>query len=286
MKPFSERYGYVEPSEVIIREKLTKELENAICSTYDLLQEKLSIYNRYLDYYEKLELHLWLYFLNNRRRSFYSYGTHKVVAVRCVLDPNLEWYKKLDLIEVTIGFLNQIADVEVVNNVKFFISRLNSEFERLNFGYRIIDNLVTKITDELQIETISKAINEPTIHESIKTHLSNALSLYAQRPEGDYRNSIKESISAVEVFCRDLTGEKTLGKALSSFEKKGVSIPFLLKEAFQKLYNYTNQPDTGIRHALMDVEKNNTPQQEDALFMLVSCSSFINYMNAKMSRNK
>lgn len=42
-------------------------------------------------------------------------------------------------------------------------------------------------------------------------HLNKALELYAQRPIEDYRNSIKESISAIEVYCREITGEKTLG---------------------------------------------------------------------------
>ena len=49
-----------------------------------------------------------------------------------------------------------------------------------------------------------------------------------------------------------------------------------------KLYAYTNQPDTGIRHALMDDDDTYTPASEEALFMLVSCSSFINYLNIKL----
>ncbi len=38
---FSERYGYIKPSEVIIREKITLEIQNAICSYYDRLQHDL-----------------------------------------------------------------------------------------------------------------------------------------------------------------------------------------------------------------------------------------------------
>lgn len=59
-------------------------------------------------------------------------------------------------------------------------------------------------------------------------------------------------------------------------------MPKMLKVAFDKLYAYTNQPDTGIRHALMDDEGKYTPSREEALFMLVSCSSFLNYLNAKI----
>lgn len=50
-----------------------------------------------------------------------------------------------------------------------------------------------------------------------------------------------------------------------------------LSESLGKLYAYTNDGD-GIRHSLKD-EK--TVDSEDALFMLVTCSAFINYMSAK-----
>lgn len=112
-------------------------------------------------------------------------------------------------------------------------------------------------------------------------HLSKALELYALRPEGDYCNSIKESISAVEAYCREKTGENTLGDALKKLEKVGIIIPNILKVAFDKLYAYTNQPTTGIRHALMDSEGTYIPKAEEALFMLVSCSAFINYLSKK-----
>ena len=107
------------------------------------------------------------------------------------------------------------------------------------------------------------------------------MELYAKKPIGDYRNSIKESISAVEAYCREKTGESTLGKALSSMESKGFVFPKMLKTAFVNLYTYTNQPDTGIRHALMDEDGKYVPGQEEALFMLVSCCSFLNYLKKK-----
>ncbi len=50
-----------------------------------------------------------------------------------------------------------------------------------------------------------------------------------------------------------------------------------LKAAFQSLYTYTNDAD-GIRHALKDAPD---VALEDATFMLVTCSAFINYMIEK-----
>ena len=73
-----------------------------------------------------------------------------------------------------------------------------------------------------------------------------------------------------------------MGKALNKLEREGLFLHSLLKSAFDKLYAYTNQEDTGIRHALMDDEENYTPTAEEALFMLVSCSAFINYLSRKV----
>ena len=105
-----------------------------------------------------------------------------------------------------------------------------------------------------------------------------------EKSTGDYRNSIKESISAVEAVCREMTGKNNLGDALNELEKTGVVIPKVMKIGFDKLYGYTNNKETGIRHALMDNEGTYIPSSSEAIFMIVSCSAFINYLYAKKSQ--
>ena len=277
MKLFSERYNYTKPSDVIIREQFTPEIQNAICSCYDRLHNLLNSYGTYNhDPYVDMECFLWTYFLNQREGKFQERGGYHIVATLFLEDEKKPWYKKLDLVESTIKYLNG-RNFHVFNK---FVNQLNSEFERLNFAYRVVGTEIVEITSKEELTAIESSMHDsPT---NIRTHLNKALELYAQRPIGDYRNSIKESISAVEAYCRELTGENTLGKALDKLKDKGLVIPPVLKSAFEKLYAYTNQPDTGIRHALMDDEGTYTPASEEALFMLVSCSSFINYLNKKL----
>lgn len=285
MALFSERYGYTKASDVIIREQITKEIQNAICSCYDklpdLFSEVTASYQDAKAKYRNLEQYLWVYFLNERAANFSDGRTYHVVATVFIEDKSNAWYKKLDIIEKTIQYLRNFD----AKNHKFysvasnFIKLLNSAFERLNFAYRIINDEIVEITSEQEIKTIEIAIDNSA--RNVKMHLNRALELYAQRPDGDYRNSIKESISAVEAFCREKTGENTLGKALNKLEKNGIVFPDVLKHAFDKLYAYTNQPDAGIRHALMDDTGVYTPKAEEAIFMLVSCSAFINYLNKK-----
>ena len=139
-----------------------------------------------------------------------------------------------------------------------------------------MDSKVAPITSEEEIKAIEKALDGSK--NNIEMHLSKALKLFSDREQPDYRNSIKESISAVEVLCRELTGESTLGNALKKLESRGIAIQSQLKEAFIKLYAYTNQPNTGIRHSLMDDDATYHPSYNEAYFMLVSCSAFINYL--------
>jgi conserved hypothetical protein len=286
MKRFSERHGYVNPSDVIIRECLPNSIQNAICTCFDgmkkLLKEQMDNYYRGVMEYEKLERYLWVYFLNNREAHF---NNNYPVATTFLEGPEF-WFRKLDLVEVTINYLfNRELKLEgyyrdrssVAEN---FVTMLNSHFERLNFAYRVVDKEIVEITSKEEIAAIEDALQDSTAN--IRMHLSKGLELYAKRPEGDYSNSIKESISAVEAYCREKTNENTLGKALNHLETKGISLPKVLKEAFEKLYAYTNQGSTGIRHALMDKDGTYVPSRAEALFMLVSCSAFINYLSKKI----
>lgn len=283
MKLFSERYNYTKPSDVIIREQITPEIQNAICSCYDRLQDTLpKTGNYYENPYVDLEKYLWTNFLNQREGNFREGIKYHIVATLFLEDKRHPWFRKLDLVEFTIKYLYVYGQKSKGHHRVFlsFVEQLNSEFERLNFAYRVVGTEIVEITSKEELTAIESSMHDsPT---NIRTHLNKALELYAQRPIGDYRNSIKESISAVEAYCRELTGENTLGKALDKLKDKGLVIPPVLKSAFEKLYAYTNQPDTGIRHALMDEDGTYTPASEEALFMLVSCSSFINYLNKKL----
>jgi len=115
----------------------------------------------------------------------------------------------------------------------------------------------------------------------VREHLGQSLTLLSDRKKPDYRNSIKESISAVESLGKIVSKQNkaTLGPALNAVEKTTKLHP-VLKEAFQKLYGYTSDAQ-GIRHALMDEP---TLDIEDAKFMLISCSAFVNYLVVKAQK--
>lgn len=284
MALFSERYGYTKPSEVLIRECMPEEIVNAINSAYDILQNvlfNLDRYNPSNECYKDMELFMWTRFLNKRRNDFFRGFDHEVVVTKIMSSADVPWHKKLDALELSVKWMSSVEDdYRGVGQIAIeFAKRINHEFERLNYAYRFIDKEIVELTNEQEIKAIEDCLL--TSANNVKMHLSNALELLAERPIGKYGNSIKESISAVEVVCRNKTGESTLGRALDCLVKKGVVIPQTLKSAFNKLYDYTNDKDTGIRHALMDETGECAPTYAEALFMLVSCSAFINYLYAK-----
>lgn len=252
---FSERYGYVKPVEVLKRESLDSETITALCNCYDHLAMWFNHYDvnssyRHDESYIALEETIWCFFMNQRRDDFYGYNSHKIAATEYLQSDEYEWYKKFDLIEFTIRVLRKMTPqgdrhfMGVVNN---FVTILNSTFKRLDYAYRVVDDQIVEITDKEEILAIEEAVRQTS---SVKTHLENALIHPSSRPEPDYRNSIKESISAVEALCREITGETTLSPALKALERKGVVMPRFLQAGIEKLYVYTNDSKTGIRHAL------------------------------------
>lgn len=165
-------------------------------------------------------------------------------------------------------YVNEIECTKIYN---FF----NDLFECEYVGYRFIGDTISPISNELEVEGIRTALKNP--FEAVREHVSKANYFLSNRKNPDYENSIKESISAVEAVCQELmeTKKTTLGKMLKHIEDCGVNIHLAMKEAFGKLYGYTSDAN-GIRHAGDIGGPSST--FEEAKFMLVSCSAFINYL--------
>lgn len=158
---------------------------------------------------------------------------------------------------------------------------LNGDLENEKMGYRIIDNQIVDITNKEEIDEIEEAIDSN--FNIVNNHIQKSLELYSDRKNPDYKNSIKESITAVESMCCIICGEKVeLGKALGRLEKNGIYIHGAMKNGFQSLYGYTSD-ESGIRHGGIE-DKEVT--EEDAKFMLITCSAFVNYLKVKLEKMK
>ena len=183
-------------------------------------------------------------------------------------------------IEGIIKFLD-IADKATYNRYNYkneYIEAISNVFKKENVNYRIINEKITDIVDEQQISSIEETLNNP--YKEVSRHYSKAIEqLYSLK---DFDNSIKESISSVEAMCQILTknSKATLGDALKSLKDK---IHPAMKGAFEKLYGYTSDAN-GIRHANGLGEGDST--FEEAKYMLISCSAFVNYLKENFEEGK
>lgn len=167
------------------------------------------------------------------------------------------------------------------STVHDLIEKINEAFRLEVSAFRVLNDLIVQINSEVEIETIEQAIDVSDSLKSVNTHLKSALDMLSDRTNPDYRNAIKESVSAIEAYCSIITNEPkaSLGKALAIIEKKH-GLHGSLKTAFSAIYGYASDAG-GIRHSLL--EDNVELKFEDAKFMLVSCSSFVNYLSVKLN---
>ena len=272
---FSERMG-ITPKKAIQLGSMDVDLQNGLWNVvYEYFLHNFDIYDSaeecmlYREFYI-----LWRDLLKLPADEIPHHGTDCLKYLkRRYFD--YHWYEIYDFLE----FLYDLSIPEMEN----FISDCNAVLEKEKAGYRVVIRQITPITDEQEMAEIEKAIAESgKLNQSaVKDHLENALNKLADRQEPDYRNSIKESISAVESLVRVIISDpkKSLGDALNLIDQK-IKIHPALKGGFKKIFGYTSDAD-GIRHAMTEDSK---CELEDAQYMLISCSAFINYLIVKANK--
>lgn len=276
---FSQRMGKTPLIKEIQLESIDEDLRNGIWNIYSL---------HILRSIEKQSSHRIdprIYFSNQLWHDYFKQPIDKIPS----FFPNViqkireyffkcQWYEIYDLIEVSI----HIIDNDNFNiDIKDLFDDLNYVLEREFSGYRFIEKTLSPITNQTEIGEIEGAISLTDNFTSLKGcnfHLKDALSKLSNRQNPDYRNSIKESVSAIESLAKIISNNSkdSLGASLDKIKGK-IKIHSALEKGFKQIYGYTSDSD-GIRHSLME---ESTCDFEDAKFMLVSCSAFINYLIAK-----
>lgn len=279
MSLFSQRKGIKPLQKEFQREIIDGDLTNRLWSAL-----KIVIWDKYLKrssssndekrvnlLLDVLWLHYFKYPLDTRPSFRMPYTPEKSsYSILRAYFYGAKWYEKYDFIEFII---KNIAE-DWGNQLRDFCNVL---LEDENAAYRILGDEVVEITDETEIEAIEDALELSS--KPIANHFKRALELLADKKEPDYRNSIKESISAVEACCQYIFGDAkaTLGDALKKINKSSVIHP-ALEKGFSAIYGYTSDSG-GIRHALIDGDQ--IPSYADAKFMLVVCSGFVKFLQTK-----
>ncbi len=270
-KTFSQRRGLKPISEIIQIDSMNDALRNSL---WNVLSEKLFLeYCKYvLTIYSGKSIEFFIKYMWKKyfKFPFDNLPDSRSLSVRWLFKyfQNCQWNEVYDLLEITINYFKSPELVEDINSV----------LERELAGYRFVGGVFTDITNEQEIEMLEQAVDDKNFP-AVSTHLKRSLALMSNKENPDYRNSIKESISAVESLAKAIAGKPkaTLGEALKILEVSNKLHP-ALKNSFLNLYGYTSD-EGGIRHAML-TEPDLTIA--DAKFFLLSCTSFINYLKSKI----
>ena len=192
---------------------------------------------------------------------------------------NAPYNEILDLLEYICNWL--FAKTNSCS--EHFQRNFNTLFQQEYVGYRFISKRIVPITDELEISEIEQACKTP--FDGTRAQLQKALGFLSDRENPDYKNCVKESISAVESVCETIVGSDngaTLGKAVKHLEEHGLKIHSSLREGISKLYGYACDQG-GVRHGEGEVES--TVTFEEAKLMMVTCSAIVNYLVSEYGKH-
>lgn len=271
---FSEKYGY-KPEKVIQHENISDELRNRIWNLFyqneikagGLSSKRLSQAVAGAQTIEEKISDKLGFLIDSSSKS-----PSVMDRLKSYILSSSSWFEVYDFVEIHLSFLEK-------DDCTQRIQQYNEIFVEEKSGYRIVAGEIAPITNKSEIQSIEQATSTP--YQSVNQHIQKALAFYANIKTPDYENSVKESISAVEAMCCIITGKNaTLNKAIEKLKNNGVHIHPALEKAFISLYAYTCD-EKGIRHA--GIEFVNAPA-EDAKYMLISCSAFVNYLMEKWSK--
>lgn len=279
---FSDRIGVTKPNNVIQIDSLTRELRNQLWNSFDLFylldsrknSDRTALADSYLN---NMAMNVWMYYLKNTIDTIPYYEKEFINGIRQYVLTK-DWFEVYNILDFCLAF----ADITGIDKKKY-IDVTNELLKEELSGYRIIDGCFAPITNEEQLKSISELLElaKDKGLNGVYSHISAAIQLLSTKEINKmdkYRNSIKESISAVEALCNKLNNKKSDGLkgALSKLKTK-VKIHGALEEGFIRLYGYTSDSD-GIRHTIMDEPDLDV---EDAVYMLVTCSAFVHYLIQK-----
>lgn len=241
------------------------------------------------DFCERLLKDIYFEFVDDQARYIIRYQNNDFIESYIYLPISANSYDEvLTVVEYVTNYFLQWQMSQYQKGVLYYDSidykaEINKLFQREYVGYRFIDGEITPISDDIEVTEIEKSLDVE--FQGCKSHIKKALGFLSDRDNPDYKNSIKESISAVESICQIIAqnSKATLGEALKKLEEHGVKIHEAMKKSFSSLYGYTSD-EGGIRHCEGMFESNVT--FEEAKFMLVSCSAFVNYLIAEYGKIK
>ena len=226
-----------------------------------IIKEKLFNEVYYGDYDDRYQ------FIIDDILSMFKTETYDVVLTMIEFLCNLVYESK----EEYYSQVHYMIDAEYVD----VFEEMNKAFEEEYIGYRFVSKQIVKITNDEEVKAIGDATNTPfdKVNESIK----KSIGFISETSNRDYKNSIKESITAVERLFNIILGTNglTLSNALEQICSR-IEINEYLKQAIRCFYKFASDTD-GIRHG--NNKDDDLITFDEAKLILICCSGIVNYFS-------
>jgi hypothetical protein len=269
MVSFSQRMR-ISPTRVEIqRDGMDDLLRNSLWNVvYTVLETPLGDRNPYVhdahrECREVFET-LWTAFFKVPVHEIHTFSSERLIAT--LREPFLivwPWWKVYDFLEFLPSAFRGARYYTPSRGVELR-QYLNVVLEREMSAYRFVDDVLTPITDVIEIETIEHAVNAAT-PEPWVTHLRSSLAHLSSRAHPDYVHAIEEAMLSVSAVCQGVAHDP---KATVADVIDHLDIRPAMRDAFARLYAW--EP-SGI----------DPPGFAEAKFMLVACSGFVNFVLQK-----
>jgi hypothetical protein len=251
---FSERQGIIKPT-TLNEDEMPIALRNRL---WNSVREEIKDQEKLIEF-------LWGDFFKQPTDTLYGRGYINQIKEKFYA---LEWYQVYDFLEVLLFFSRNES----------FVEHLNYTFDDERAPYKIIAGSVTPLISGLEAKEVEKAIEGVGgKYSDVSNLIKKALEFYSGRP-ADYQNSIKESISAIEALAKIVLNKESA--TLSALADQ-LNVHFNFRKAIKELYNWTSA-EANIRHGGSNKELKS--DEQEARFMLVTCSAFVNYIISKYEK--
>jgi hypothetical protein len=188
---FSDRLGITNPKSILQTESIDDDLRNG------LWQACIENFFRYYDYNVQ-----YMDIMGRAFVDFFKLPTDKVPLHQSDgIQYVRKWFYKAHWWEV-YNFIEFLFGLPAASN---FVRRVSFFLEREKSAYRVVNGQLVPISDPIEVRAVIDAASVGGAFAGAKQHLHAAISLFSKKPEPDYRNSIKEAISAVEAVARVVT---------------------------------------------------------------------------------
>jgi hypothetical protein len=198
------------------------------------------------------------------------------------LDNNRKQSELFEYIEFLDAWFIRNRDIANFANINYSPLSVNEILEKESDEYRLINGSIVELSRNKVSNSVPPSIRNTKPFFIAQGFLKRAKdNIESSSP--DYRQSITESIGAVEAVLKEITGAGVFVSALELLGTRGIQLHPLLRDALFRLYSYAQNDSTNISRP----DKTGHSREvysEDAIFMQSIASSFVAYLIEKDRR--